>query len=49
VIAVDEIYVGITGRSKENGIAEGASGGGMGGGVFFAEVGFDLDDAGGKL
>ena len=47
VSSVDEVDIGVAGRAEENGVAEGASGGGVGGGVVFAEVGFDFDDAGG--
>jgi hypothetical protein len=48
VISVDEIDVGVSGRTEENCVAGGASGGGMGGGIVFSEVCFDLDDSAGE-
>jgi len=46
--AVDEVDVGVAGWSEQHGRASGVSGGGVGGGIIFAEVGFDFDDAGGE-
>jgi len=46
VIAVDEVDVGVPGRSEKNGGAGGVAGGGVGGGIEFSEVGFNFDDAG---
>ena len=49
VIAVDEVDISVAGRAEEDGVAQGWSGGGVGGGVFNAEVGFDFDDAAGEI
>src|SRR5271156_29576 len=46
MIAVDEINVGVAGRSVQNCSAGGVAGGGVGGGIVFPEISFDLDDAG---
>jgi len=46
VIAVDEINVGVPGRSEENGVAGGTAGSGVSGRIVDSEVGFDFDDAG---
>ena len=48
MISVDEVDVGITGWAEEDVIAEGASGGGVSGGIVGTEVGFGLDDASGE-
>jgi hypothetical protein len=47
MIAVDEIDVSVAGRSEKDGVAGSRSGGGMGGWVVGAEVGFYFYDAGG--
>ena len=49
VIAVNEVDVGMAGSAEEDGVAQGFSGGGVGGRVFYAEVGFDFDDAGAEI
>lgn len=46
VVAVDEIDVSMAGRSEEDGVTSGFSGSGVGGGVVFSKVGFDLDNTG---
>lgn len=48
VIAVDEIDIGVAGRSEEDGGTGGVAGRGMGGRIIPAEVGFDFYDAGRK-
>ncbi len=48
VIAVDEIDVGVAGRSEENGVAWGQAAVGVGAGIDGAEVGFGFDDASGE-
>lgn len=45
VISIDEVDINVAGRSEEDGIAEGASGGRVGGGIVDTEIGFGLDDA----
>jgi hypothetical protein len=45
VIAIDEIDIGVTGRAEEDGVAGGASDGGVGRGVVCAEISFHFDDA----
>jgi hypothetical protein len=45
VIAVDEIDVGVTGRSKQDRSAGGFAGEGVGRGIILSEVSLDLDDA----
>jgi hypothetical protein len=49
VIAVDEVNVGVARRAEKNGGSSGVAGGGVRGEIVFAEIGFDLDDAGGKM
>jgi len=44
MVAVDEIDVGVAGRPEQHRGAGRVARGGMGGGIVFAEVGFDLDD-----
>jgi len=46
--AVNEVNVGMAGRAEQDGIARSLTGGGVGGGIIFAEIGFDFDDAGGQ-
>ena len=48
MISVDEVDVSVARWAEEDGVAEGASGGGVRGWVVGAEVGFGLDDASGK-
>ena len=48
MIAVDEINVGVAGRSEQDCSAGGVAGGGVGRGIVFSEVSFDFDDAGGE-
>ena len=48
VIAVDEIDVGVAGRTEENRVARGLAVVGMGAGIDGAEVGFGFDDASGE-
>lgn len=48
VVAVDEVNVSDARRTEEDGVAESASGSGVGGEIVSAEVGFDLDDACGE-
>ena len=48
VVAVDEVNVGVARRPEQNRGAGGVAGGGVGGGIVLAEVGFDFDDAGGE-
>src|SRR5205807_70615 len=49
VIAVDEVDVGVAGKSEEDGVAGRLAGGGVGGGIVDTEIGFNLDDAGGEI
>ena len=44
VIAVDEINVGVAGRSEENRVARGLASIGVRGGIVLSEVSLDLDD-----
>jgi hypothetical protein len=48
VVSVDEIDVGVAGRSKEDGVARGKSAIGVGGGIVAAKVGFGFHDASGE-
>ena len=45
MIPVDEVDVSIAGRAEQHGIAQGATGGRVSGGIFGAKVRFHLDDA----
>jgi hypothetical protein len=49
VIAVDEVDIGVAGRSEKNGGSSGVAGSGVSGEIVFAEIGFDFDDACGKM
>jgi hypothetical protein len=46
VVAVDEIDVGITGRTEQDRSAWSVAGGSVSGGIVLSEVGFDFDDTG---
>jgi hypothetical protein len=46
VIAVDEVNVGVAGRSEQDCSAGSVAGGGVGGGIVFAEISLNFDDAG---
>lgn len=48
IISVDEVDVRVARRAEEDRIPQGASGGRVGGRIIFAEIGFNLDDTGGK-
>ena len=45
MIAVDEVNVGVTGRSEKDRSAGGLAGKGVGRGIILSEVSLDLDDA----
>jgi len=49
MIAIDEIDVGVTGRSEQDRGAGSVAGGGVSGGIVLSEIGFDFDDAGGEM
>lgn len=46
MISVDEINVGVAGRSEENGGARGVASGGVSRWIVFPQVGFNFHDAG---
>ena len=48
MIAIDKVNVGASGWTEQDGIAGGASGSRVGRGIVLAEIGFSLDDPGGK-
>ena len=48
MITVDEIDVGVAGRSEQDRGAGRVAGGGVSGGIVLSEIGFDFDDAGGE-
>src|ERR1700740_2611730 len=48
MIAVDEVDVGIAGRTERDRSAGGVASSGVGGGIVFSEVSLDLDDTGRK-
>jgi len=48
MVAVDEVNIGVAGRSEKDRSAGGVASGGVGGGVVLAEVSFDFDDPGGE-
>ena len=45
MIPVDEVDVGMAGRAEQHGIAQGATGGRVSGGIVGAKVRFHLNDA----
>ena len=46
--SVDEINIGVAGRTEENGVAGGAAGGGVRGGIGFSQIRFNFNDTSGK-
>jgi hypothetical protein len=44
VIAIDEVHIGMTGRTKYDGIAQSLAGCGVCGGISLAQISLDLDD-----
>jgi hypothetical protein len=48
MIAVDEVHIGMAGRTKYDCIAQSLAGGGMCGGISLAQVSFNFNDPSGQ-